>query len=176
MPGNALLLGGSMPAQDSSDVLKLDKQGVIHVMRITVGALISLLTAQLFKLPESYWAAITTLVVTQSTFGGSFKVSWQRFVGTAIGAAAGALLATYFGENIFIFAVGVFALGILCSALNLERAAYRFAGITLAITMLVAHPKAAWIISLHRFIEVSLGIAVALVLTAVWAEDPAKSE
>ncbi len=165
-----------MPAQDSSDVMKLDKQGVIHVMRVTIGALISLLIAQLFKLPESYWAAITTLVVTQSTFGASFKISWHRFVGTAIGAAAGALLATYFGENVFIFAAGAFTLGILCSALNLDRAAYRFSGITLAITMLVAHPKAAWIISLHRFIEVSLGIAVALALTAVWPENPAKSE
>jgi hypothetical protein len=33
-----------MPAQDSSDVMKLDKQGVIHVLRITIGALISLLS------------------------------------------------------------------------------------------------------------------------------------
>ncbi len=165
-----------MPAQDSSEVLKLDKRGVIHVMRITVGALASLLIAQLFKLPESYWAAISALVVTQSTLGAALKVSWQRFVGTALGAAAGAMLATYFGENIFVFAVGIFALGILCSALNLDRAAYRFAGITLAITMLIVHPKPAWTISLHRFIEVSLGIAVALALTTVWPEIPTKSE
>jgi uncharacterized membrane protein YccC len=165
-----------MPAQDSSDVMKLDKHGVIHVTRVTTGALISLLIAQLFKLPEAYWAAITTLVVTQSTFGASFKISWHRFVGTAIGAVAGALLGTYFGENVIVFAAGAFALGILCSALNLDRAAYRFAGITLAITMLVAHPNAAWIVSLHRFIEVSIGIVVALALTAVWPEAEAKSE
>jgi uncharacterized membrane protein YccC len=77
---------------------------------------------------------------------------------------------------VFIFAAGAFTLGILCSALNLDRAAYRFSGISLAITMLVAHPKAAWIISWHRFIEVSLGIAVALALTAVWPEALPKSE
>jgi uncharacterized membrane protein YgaE (UPF0421/DUF939 family) len=165
-----------MPAEDSSDVLKLDKQGAVHVTRVTTGALISLLIAQLFKLPEAYWAAITALVVTQSTFGASFKISWHRFVGTAIGAAAGALLATYFGENVFIFAGGAFALGILCSALNLDKAAYRFAGITLAITMLADHAKAAWLVSLDRFIEVSLGIAVALAVTAVWPEDEARSE
>ena len=165
-----------MPTQDSPDIMKLDKQGVIHVTRVTTGALISLLIAQLFKLPEAYWAAITTLVVTQSTFGASFKISWHRFVGTAIGAAAGALLGTYFGENVFIFAAGAFALGILCSASHLDIAAYRFTGITLAITMLAAHPKTAWIISLHRFIEVSLGIVVALALTAVWPEAEAKSE
>jgi uncharacterized membrane protein YgaE (UPF0421/DUF939 family) len=165
-----------MPTPDSPDVMKLDKHGVIHVTRVTTGALISLLIAQLFKLPEAYWAAITTLVVTQSTFGASFRISWHRFVGTAIGAAAGALLGTYFGENLFIFAAGAFALGILCSALHLDIAAYRFSGITLAITMLTAHPKAAWIISLHRFFEVSVGIVVALALTAVWPEAEAKPE
>jgi len=164
-----------MPARGNSDVLKLDKQGVIHATRITIGALASLLIAQLFKLPESYWAAITTLVVTQSTLGAAFKVSWQRFVGTALGAAAGALLATYFGENVFIFALGVFALGIICAALRLDKPAYRFAGITLAITMLIAHLKAAWIISLHRFIEVSIGIAVGLMMTAIWPETSTKS-
>ena len=106
----------------------------------------------------------------QSTLGAAFTVSWQRFVGTAIGAAAGALLATYFGSNMVIFAVGIFILGIICAASGLDRAAYRFAGITLAITMLIAHPAPAWIIAVHRFIEVSLGIAVGLAMTAIWPE------
>jgi hypothetical protein len=39
-----------------------------------------------FKLPEAYWAPITTLVITQSSLGATLTVSWQRFVGTALGA------------------------------------------------------------------------------------------
>lgn len=153
-----------------SILLGLTRYDVIHAARTTVAALISLLVARLFKLPESYWAAITTLVVMQSTLGAAFTVSWHRFVGTAIGAAAGALFATYFGSNAAIFALGIFILGIVCALLGLDKAAYRFAGITLAITMLVSHTEAAWTVAVHRFIEVSLGIAVALVLTAIWPQ------
>jgi len=61
----------------------------------------------------------------------------------------------------------VFLLGPVSAVLRL-RAAYRFAGVTLAITMLIARDRPAWVVAEHRFIEVSVGIAVGLVLTAVW--------
>jgi uncharacterized membrane protein YgaE (UPF0421/DUF939 family) len=159
-----------MPDSKSFISPTLTKHDVIHVLRTTVAAVVSLLVARLFKLPETYWAAITTLVVMQSTLGAAFTVSWYRFVGTAIGAAAGALFATYFGSNTAMFGIGIFILGIICAVLKLDRAAYRFAGITLAITMLVAHTNAAWVVAARRFFEVSVGIAVALVLTAIWPE------
>lgn len=44
---------------------------------------------------------------------------------------------------------------------------------TLAVIMLIPRPQAAWVGAIHRFLEVSTGIAVALTLTAVW---PAKDE
>jgi uncharacterized membrane protein YccC len=155
--------------------LRVTRRDVIHTARTTVAAIASLLVARLFKLPEAYWAAITTLVVMQSTLGAAFTVSWQRFAGTAIGAAAGALFATYFGSNTAIFALGIFIMGIVCAALGLDKVAYRFAGITLAIIMLIAHSNAAWIIAVHRFFEVSVGIAVGLALTAAWPEAPSAS-
>ncbi|MGD0403667.1 MAG: FUSC family protein [Candidatus Acidiferrales bacterium] len=152
--------------------LRVTRHAVIHVLRTTIAAVASLLIARLFKLPEAYWAAITTLVVMQSSLGGALTISWQRFAGSAIGAAAGALFATYFGSNTAIFAIGIFLMGILCAALRLDKAAYRFAGITLAIIMLTARPAPAWIVAVHRFIEVAVGIAVGLALTAAWPEDP----
>jgi uncharacterized membrane protein YccC len=64
-------------------------------------------------------------------------------------------------------------LGLIC-ALMLGRNAFRYAGITLAIVMLVARPEPAWMIAIHRFLEISVGIAVGLLLTAVWPEpEPA---
>jgi uncharacterized membrane protein YccC len=150
--------------------LKLTREDMIHVVRTTIAALASLLVARLFKLPEAYWATVTTLVVMQSTFGAAFTVSWHRFVGSAIGAAAGALLATYFGSNAAMFAVGIFVMGIICAALRLDRVAYRFAGVTLAIVMLITRSSPAWIVAFHRFFEVSVGIAVALAMTAIWPE------
>lgn len=44
------------------------------------------------------------------------------------------------------------------------------AGITLTIVLLVVRIEAPWIIAIHRFLEISIGIAVALILTALWSE------
>jgi len=142
----------------------------LHTARTTTAAVVSVLVARALRMPEPYWATVTTIVVMQSTLGAAWKVSAARFAGTALGALSGGLLATCFGANLWVFAIGIFGTGLLCTLLHFDRSAYRFAGITLAIVMLVARDRAAWIIALHRFVEVSLGIAVALVLTAVWQE------
>ncbi|MGC2333197.1 MAG: FUSC family protein [Candidatus Acidiferrales bacterium] len=148
-------------------------QGLEHPARTAVAAVASLLVAGAFKLPEAYWAAITTIVVMQSTLGAALKVSGQRFAGTALGAAAGALIAVYLPSTALVLGAGIFVLGLVCAALNLDRAAYRFAGITLAITLLIGHDKAPWMTAIVRFVEVSIGIAVALVITALWPERQA---
>ena len=87
-----------------------------------------------------------------------------------MGAAMGAVLATYANQNVAAFGAGILILGVICAALSVERSAYRYAGITLAIIMLVSHTEPAWMIALHRFIEISVGIAIGLVVTAVWPE------
>jgi uncharacterized membrane protein YgaE (UPF0421/DUF939 family) len=121
-------------------------------------------------LPEAHWAPITTLVITQSSLGAALAVSWQRLVGTAVGAVVGAIAAAYFGPHALVFAASVFVVGLLTPLLVEDRAAYRFGGVTLAIVMLVPSTAPAWKIGLHRFTEVSIGIVVALILTVVWPE------
>jgi len=144
---------------------------VIHSIRTAIAATVSLVVARLFGLPEGYWAAIATLVVMQSTLGATLLISVERVAATALGALAGALLATWFTQNALVFAVAVFILGLLCAAFRLEKSAYRYASITLAIILLIPRSAAAWIIALHRFFEVSVGIIVALALVAVWPEQ-----
>jgi uncharacterized membrane protein YccC len=148
---------------------------VIHSVRTAVAATVSLAVGCLFGLPEAYWAAIATLVVMQSTLGATLLISVERVAATALGAVAGALLATYFTQNSLIFAAAVFALGLLCTAFCLERSAYRYASVTLAIIVLIPRANAAWIIALHRFFEVSVGIVVALALAALWPEHQPES-
>ncbi|MGO9241709.1 MAG: FUSC family protein [Bryobacteraceae bacterium] len=148
----------------------LTRQSVEHAARTTVAATVSLLAARAMGLREAYWAPITTLVVVQSTLGAARTVSLQRLIGTALGAALGALSATYFGSNLAAFSAGILLLGLICAALHIDRGAYRFAGITLAIVMLIIRAQAPWVIALHRSIEVSLGVVVGLVLTAIWPE------
>jgi len=47
---------------------------------------------------------------------------------------------------------------------------YRFGIVTLAIVLLVPRTGPAWQMALHRFVEVAIGISVALMLTLVWPE------
>ncbi|MGB9456672.1 MAG: FUSC family protein [Bryobacteraceae bacterium] len=143
---------------------------VVHSTRTALAAVVSVLVARLFRLPEAYWAPITTLVITQSSLGAALAVSRQRFLGTALGAAVGAIVASHFGRNALVFGVAVFILGLLCAVARSERSAYRFGGVTLAIVLLIPRAAPPWQIALHRCAEVFIGIAVALMLAVAWPE------
>ena len=147
-----------------------ERTSILHIARTTTAALASQLIAQSLRMPEPYWATVTTIVVMQSSLGAAWKVSWKRFAGTVLGAVVGGFLASYFGENLIAFAAAMVGTGLVCLGLRLDRTAYRFAGITLTIIMLVARTQTAWIIAAHRFVEVTLGIVVGLLLTAIWPE------
>lgn len=146
--------------------LGLSRETVVHSLRTAVGTVVSLVLARGLKLPEFYWAPISTIVILLSTID-PLTLAWQRFAGTALGAALGALIASFFPPSWIVYGIGIFVCGILSAALRLHNA-YRFAAITLSIVLLIAHASAPWIVALHRFVEVSLGIAVALLTTLVW--------
>ena len=152
--------------------LGLTREAFFHSLRTTVAAVASMLLARALKLPEFYWAPISTIVILLSTIDPR-TLAWQRFAGTALGAAVGALIATFVHVNWMVYGAGILVCGILSALLRLGSA-YRFAAITLSIILLIAHTRPPWIVACHRFIEVSLGIAVALVVTTVWRLPPPK--
>jgi uncharacterized membrane protein YgaE (UPF0421/DUF939 family) len=111
-----------------------------------------------------------TLLAMQSGLRESFEISLKQFAGTALGCVAAAVLATHYGSNGAIYGGALLGIGILCSLIGMDRAAYRFAGTTSTIVMLIPRSAPAWVTGIHRFVEVSVGIAVALFVTAVWKE------
>lgn len=150
---------------------EVDLRDLVHVVRTTVAAMVSLLVARFFRLPESYWAAITTMIVMQSTLGASLNISKQRLAGTALGATMGALFATFAAKGLLAYGAGIFLCGVISALLRMERSAFRYSGITLTVVLLIARTQPAWMIAIHRFIEISLGIATGLALAAVWPES-----
>ena len=143
---------------------------IAHAFRTAVAATASVIIARLVQMPEAYWAAIATLVVMQSTLGATLTLSIERIAATALGASVGALEASYFRANLIAFAVAIFLIGLLSFAFRLEKTAYRYASITLTIIVLIPRSEAPWATALHRFIEVSVGIIVALAVVALWPE------
>jgi len=146
--------------------LGITRASLMNASRTAIATLISLILARLLKLNEFYWAPISTIVILLSTIN-PLAGSWQRFVGTALGAALGALIATFFKVTWIVYGAGIFLCGILCAVLRIKES-YRIAAITLSIVLLITHGSAPWMVALHRFIEVSIGIAVALLITTAW--------
>jgi uncharacterized membrane protein YgaE (UPF0421/DUF939 family) len=152
-----------------ASVNRLAPNTLLDALRTTVAAVLAMLLARLLKLPEFYWASISAIVIIQSTIDPK-TLSWQRFAGTALGAAMGALIATIFPaspSNAWVYGGAIFLCGVVCVLLRF-RGAYRFAAITLSIILLIAHTRVAYIVAWHRFVEVSLGIGVALTIALLW--------
>lgn len=150
----------------------LTRESFVTSSRTAVATLVSVLLARSLKMPEFYWAPISTIVILLSTFD-PMTLAWQRFAGTALGAFLGALIASYFHSSWIVYSLGIFVCGILSFILRVGPA-YRFAAIALSIVLLIAHDNSPWVVATHRFIEVSLGIAVALVVTVIWPISKAK--
>lgn len=145
---------------------------LVDVVRTAAAAVASLLLADLCRLPNGYWAAISCLIVMLSAAGSELAVSVQRCAGTALGAAVGAGAMVLLGSSAWSFGAAVLAIGIFCWAARIERAAFRYGAIAAAIVILVPHAEGAAQVALHRFVEVSLGIAVGLVTAPVWPQRP----
>lgn len=122
----------------------------------------------LLRLPGGYWAAISAIVVMQSQAGTTLLVSRARIVGTMIGAFAGWLTVLVWHHSLLIYAIAVFMVVLVCLATNMENAA-RLGGVTISIIVLIPHAEPAWQIALIRFIEVSFGICVSLVIAYGWS-------
>jgi uncharacterized membrane protein YccC len=154
-------------------------QGLFHAARNATAATVAVLVARLIGFAETYWAAMTILIVMQSDARTTFSVSVRRLAGTALGATFGAALASCFGPNAVAFGAGVFLLGLFCEALSegndylseyFDQTTYRYGNVTLAVVMLIAHYNSAWIMALHRFFEAAIGIAVGLLMAIFWPE------
>jgi uncharacterized membrane protein YccC len=149
-------------------VAKNNPPSVLHAVQIAIAVVVSLLIARLFRLPEAYWAPMSTLIVMQSTLDAALPISMQYFAGTAVGAAVGAVTDTYFHGSVWAFGAAVLFIGLLAVILQVERNAFRYASITLAIVILVPRSTSARLVALHRFCEVSIGLAVGLATFVFW--------
>src|SRR5579862_6709310 len=146
-----------------------------QAIKTAVAGVISLYVTNLFHLPEGYWAAISAFIVMQSNVGATVAASRTRLAGTAVGAVIGGAFVAIWGANLLAFGLAVTIAFFVCTQLRLAES-QRLATVTVAIIMLVTHTSAAWIIALHRFSEVALGILIALLVSLVlWPNHARRS-
>ncbi len=144
----------------------INRARIQESIKTAIAGVASLYAAKFCRLPEDYWATISALIVMQSNVGATVSASWTRLAGTAVGAIVGGVFVALWGVNVLAFGVAVAIAFYLCSVLKLAQS-QRLATVTVAILMLIGRPHSAWIIALHRFLEVSIGILVALLISLV---------
>lgn len=71
------------------------KTEIRHAIRVSAAVGAAFALATLLRLPQGYWAVFTAVIVVQSSLGATITASMERFMGTVVGALAGAV-AAYF--------------------------------------------------------------------------------
>lgn len=138
-------------------------------LRTAMAAALAYWLTELLHLPGGYWAAISAIVVMQSEVGATVLASRDRFAGTIMGALVGWLTAMVWHHSIFVFALAVLVVMMLCSLLNYKNAG-RLGGVTIAIIVLAPQFGPVWKVAVERFLEVSVGIIVSLGVAIGWTK------
>lgn len=141
--------------------------GFAQSLRVAAAASLGYFGAQWLGLQPGFWAAITAISVTQSSYAEVRNSSRDQFVGAMLGGLIG-LGAAVLGQDHYIAYVLAIMFGTMfCWACNLS-AAGRISGITTTIIMLVPHQGSYLQFGLTRLGEVTLGAVAALVITKIY--------
>jgi uncharacterized membrane protein YccC len=138
--------------------------GLAYALRTVLAASLGYFGALALGLEQGYWAAITAISVSQSSYAEVRSSSRDQFIGAMIGGLVGMAVATLGHEHYLAYVLAVMIGVVLCSLLNLG-AAGRISGITTTIIMLVPHAGPFWQFALFRLGEVTLGAVAALLVT-----------
>lgn len=118
------------------------------------------------RLPEAYWAPIAALVVLYPDREAAKKAALQRFVGTLLGSAIGWGGAVWWHHRALILGLAILLAVALCHVLRLE-AASRLCAVSVTVITVIPHAEPAFWAALHRFAEVSYGVACAMAYTVL---------
>lgn len=141
-----------------------------------VAAVLCLWLGNLLGLSHSYWAAISAIVVMGSDSAVTLISCRDRLIGTAIGALLGWGTFYVWHGHYVLYGLAVMLCLLACSLLEFEKAG-RLAGVALTIIVLIQIDAGPGQAALARFLEVSLGIIVALGVTVVvFPERPLMGE
>jgi uncharacterized membrane protein YgaE (UPF0421/DUF939 family) len=118
------------------------------------------------SLTETYWAPIAAVVVLYPDRETTKKAAVERFVGTVIGSLIGWASAAYWHQNVVLYGLAILVAVGFCYLLRLENAS-RLCAVAVTVITVIPRAEPAHLVALHRFVEVSYGVACALLYTVV---------
>jgi len=134
--------------------------------RVTAAAVLAFALAKLLGFSHGYWAVITSIIVMQTSVGGSLKAALDRLLGTMAGALWGAVIALVIPHATTAGLAGAMVAAIAPLALLAAiRPSFKVAPVTAFIVLVplsgVAAPPLSY--ALDRILEISIGSVVGMV-------------
>ena len=144
----------------------------VGAFKTALAALLCLWLGHLFRLERSYWASVTAIVMMGSESPVSLAACRDRLIGTAIGAVLGWATVLIWHGHSLVYGLAVLLCLLACSTLKFEKAG-RLAAVAVTIIVLIHWDGGPVHAALERFLEVALGILVALTVgLLVFPERP----
>ena len=148
----------------------------IGALKAGLAAVLCVWLGNLLGLEHSYWAAVSAIVVMGADPSPTLASCRDRIIGTAIGAFLG--WATYYAwhGHYLLYGLSVALCIFVCSVLAYEKAG-RLAAVALSIIVLVKIDSGPAQAAMARFLEVGLGVVVALAVSSlVFPPSTAKTD
>jgi uncharacterized membrane protein YccC len=149
-------------------------QALTRALRTAIAATVTAILTRVLNLEQGYWAVFSAILVMQANFGSSIMAGWARLLGTAAGAFLGALAAAssdaLMGQGMTQLGGAMFVTIFVCALIAARNENLRLAGLTAAVVISLHEggAQSAFLVGLNRFLEVGLGIVVALAVSLAW--------
>ncbi len=148
----------------------------IGAFKTGLAAVICVWLGNLLGLERSFWAAVSAIVVMAFDTTITFASCRDRIIGTAIGAFLGWGTFYIWHGHYIVYGLAVALCIFACSMLAFDKAG-RLAAVTLSIIVLIKFEGGPAHAAISRFLEVGLGIVVALAVTMlVFPARPAQAK
>jgi uncharacterized membrane protein YccC len=139
-----------------------------EALRMTASTAVTFALGSLLGMPQTFWAVIAALIVTQSSIGGSLKAALEQFIGSISGAIYGAAIALAIPHQspLMLGLALVLAVAPL-TILPTFSPGFRIAPITAIIVLLSTIGVSLGPVgfAIERVLEVGLGCAVGLAVS-----------
>jgi uncharacterized membrane protein YccC len=137
-------------------------------LRMTISVASSLLLSQLLHLPMPLWTMLTSIILTQVSFGRSLKATIDYLIGTLFGAVYGGAVVSVIPHTSEIAMVAVLAMVVaplaLLGAVNPRFTTATFTGVMMLMVPSMTHTSALES-AIFRVLEVAVGGITALVVS-----------
>jgi len=137
-------------------------------LKIAVAAVVALFLARTLHLEHTFWAPISAIICCLDDIDVATLVARRRLLGTVLGITIAAIQISLTPHGLISYSFAVALLGLICGLLNLHPSAFRFGAIALTVVVTSPDKTAVWFTAITRFVDVAIGILVALAVVRFW--------